>query len=93
MHLNRLRSSWRPSVVFIRSRQAVKQSAMGGMLQEGADQGDGNDIPFPFLFRGQQGGQGFGGRQYRMQPPAFTPHAEASGVRRHHPLGRLYPDQ
>jgi serine protease Do len=66
----------RPSVVFIRSRQAVKQTSFRGMPQEGADQGDGNDMPFPF-FQSPQGGQG--GRQFHMQPPGYAPRAEASG--------------
>jgi len=73
----------RPSVVFIRSRQTIKQTSLHGMPLQSDDQGDGTGggLPFPF-FRSPQGGQGQdapNGRQYRMQPPAFTPHAEASG--------------
>ena len=69
----------RPSVVFIRSRQTIKQTAFRGMPQQGDDQNGGGDLPFPF-FRAPQGGSGApNGRQFRIQPPAFAPHAEASG--------------
>ncbi len=68
----------RPSVVFIRSRQTVKQASFHGIPLQGQDPGDGSALPFPF-FRNPQGGQDQGGRQFRIQPPSFTPHAEASG--------------
>jgi serine protease Do len=69
----------RPSVVFIRSRQTLKTAAFRGMPQQSDDQGNGDAVPFPFFRDPQGGGQGQGGRQFRMQPPGYTQRAEASG--------------
>ena len=71
----------RPSVVFIRSRQTLKQAAFRGIPQQSDDQGDGSALPFPFS-RAPQGGGGQAapnGRQFRIQPPMYAPRSEASG--------------
>ncbi len=66
----------RPSVVFIKSRQALKQASFGNLEQDDNQSGG---TPFRF-FRQQPGGQGApDARQFRMQPPLYAPHAEASG--------------
>lgn len=70
----------RPSVVFIRSRQSVKPTSLRSRGLQSQNPGDGSDSPFPFLFGGPQGQPGQGGRQFRIQPPGYTPRAaEASG--------------
>jgi serine protease Do len=66
----------RPSVVFIRSRQTLKQTSFPG-FQQSQDNGDSGAMPFPFQRSPQGGGQG--GRQFRIQPPGYAPRSEASG--------------
>jgi len=68
----------RPSVVFIRSRQSAKAVSSRGIPMQGFGDDQGDAFPFPFL-RSPQGGQGQGGRQFRIQPPGYAPRAEASG--------------